>query len=160
MKSIFMSLLIVCFLWACRPERKAGDQNTSVENAENKLHGVWESVIIRTREKIPPKKVVLRITTHNKSKLIWLKMLATGPRGQEVETTIQVNLEEKNGASYIVPIVRKQVEKSLEKKDKKFINYNPKHRKEMVGLEWEYTLADDQLIIRMGMSSITFKRAK
>jgi hypothetical protein len=159
MKYILLAVFTALFSMACRPDRKLPHQESTVDKADNKLHGIWKSVMIRTREKQKPKEVELRITTYNNSKLIWLQMIATGPKGSKVDRTIQVVSEEQGGTMYLVPIISKQLEASNKNKDKKFINYSREHQQEAVGLKWQYMLTDgDQLLIRMETSSITFER--
>ena len=158
---LLLITVVTLFLCSCNPEHKKPHEVSTSADAENKLHGVWESTVIFTKEPNPPKKVTLKVTTYNNSKLIWLQMISESAKGAKNDITIQVESEKRNNGTFLVPVARKQLEKSEEEKDKKFINYNPKHRKEVKGLEWRYDIIEgNRLRIQMGISSITFKRIK
>ena len=152
-------LVIVLFLTACeRADKKLPHEVSNVDKATNKLHGVWESFLIKSREKYPPKKITLKFTTYNDTQLVWMQMIAEGPSGEKFDKTIRVGFEERNGHKYIVPSVKKEIQSS--KNDDRFIRYDPQHIKEVQKLEWKYNLTEGQLTIEMEGSIVMFKRLK
>ncbi|MCM8525953.1 MAG: hypothetical protein NE327_05525 [Lentisphaeraceae bacterium] len=152
MKYILTTLCLIFF--GCRAEKNLPHTKSTVDSAENKLHGVWESYMIRSKEKYPPKKITLKFTAYNDTKLIWMKMIAEGKAGEKFDKTIRVSVSEKRG--YIIPSVRKELEESED--DDRFIRYDPKRIKEVKGLEWKYNLTEDRLTIEMEGSLIVLRR--
>ncbi|MCM8531522.1 MAG: hypothetical protein NE330_10210 [Lentisphaeraceae bacterium] len=147
-------LTIALLFIGCRAEKKLPHQVSTVDSAENKLHGVWESMLIRSKEKYPPRKITLQFTAYNDTKLIWMKMTAEGMNGEKFDKTIRVSVSSKPG--YIIPSVRKELEDS--KDDDRFIRYDPKRIKEVKGLEWKYNLTENRLTIEMEGSIVVLKR--
>ena len=154
----FLLTALLIFFAGCRADKKLPHEVSTVGKAENKLHGVWESMMIRSREKYPPRKITLKFTSYNDTKLIWMQMIAEGKSGEKFDKTIRVALTDRNGKKYIVPSVKKEIENSEEKNDDRFIRYDPKHIKEVQGLEWKYILTEDRLTIEMDGSVIDFRR--
>ena len=152
------ALIIALLFFGCRAEKKMPHEVSHIDKAENKLHGVWESVLIKSREKYPPKKITLKFTSYNETKLVWMQLISEGPNGEKFDKTIQVGFSEKNGHKYIVPTIRKELEKS--ENDDRFIRYDPRRIKEVKGLEWKYILTEDRLTIEMDGSLVVFKRLK
>ena len=152
----FLLIVILVVLAGCRAEKKLPHEISTVDSAENKLHGVWESLMIRSKEKYPPRKITLKFTSYNDTKLIWMQMIAEGKGGEKFDKTIRVSLIERNGKKYILPSVRKEIENS--KDDDRFIRYDPKRVKEVQGLEWKYILTEDRLTIEMEGSVIDLRR--
>ena len=152
MKFILLSLSLILF--GCRAEKNLPHAKSTVESAENKLHGVWESLLIRSKEKFPPKKITLKFTAYNDTKLIWMKMIAEGVSGEKFNKTIRVSVSEKKG--YIIPSVRKELETSQD--DDRVIRYDTKRNKQVQGLEWKYNLTEDRLTIEMEGSLIVLRR--
>ena len=153
-------LLTAIILAGCGKDKmKRPHEVSNVEFAKNKLHGVWESVMIKTRGgKEPPASVRLTFTTYNNTKLIWMKMKAESKSGKSIENTIRIYLEEKNGDHYIVPSVKRELDRLSEKEH--FFKYDPDHIKEVKGLEWKYILGDDKLTIQMDGATMFLRRVK
>ena len=141
------TLLIFLVLFAGCGAKKS----SNYETAYSKLHGRWVSSIIRSKEPEPPKKIVLEITTYNKTKLVYMKMIATGEGGQTFDKTIRISLDKKG---YIIPSIQKELKSS----PKTFIWYNPKHKEAIKGLGWKYIITENELTIEMGLSRIMFRR--
>ena len=152
----FLILAVILIFAGCRAEKKLPHEVSKVNSAENKLHGVWESLLIRSREKYPPRKITLKFTTYNDSKLTYMQMIAEGKAGEKFDKTIRITLEEREGRHYIIPSVRKELEDP--ENDDRFIRYDPKRIKEVKGLEWKYILTENRLTIEMEGSVVDLKR--
>ncbi|MCM8535615.1 MAG: hypothetical protein NE334_06740 [Lentisphaeraceae bacterium] len=136
--------LFILFSLSCKEKEKVKDDRLS-------LHGKWESYIIRSKEKSPPKKIVLNFTAYAKTKLTYMKMTAFGDKGATYTKTIRVSLEKKG---YILPSIKAE----LKRNPKSFIWYNPKHKEQIKGLEWRYIISGNELTIEMGLSKIMLRR--
>lgn len=148
-------LVILLFLFAgCRAEKKLPHEVSTVDSAENKLHGVWESMMIRSKEKYPPRTITLQFTAYNDTKLIWMKMIAVGMNGEKFDKSIRVTVSAKPG--YIIPSLSKELEDP--ENDDRFIRYDPKRIKEVQGLEWKYNLTENRLTIEMDGSIVVLSR--
>lgn len=144
------------FLTACEKEQKEANPDRA------ELHGVWESMVIRTKEPSPPKRVVLEITAYDKTKLTYMKMTAYGESNQTIEKTIRINLDQKG---YIIPSILDEMKDS--KSSDRFIWRNSNsseiqkaYKNEIQGLKWKYYLSGNQLTIEMGTSRMILSKKK
>lgn len=144
MRTILTLLILFCL--SCKDKEKAPDDRLL-------LHGKWESSVIRSKEKSPPKRILLDFTAYDKTKLTYMKMTAFGDKGASYSKTIRVSFDKKG---YILPSIKAE----LKRNPKSFIWYNPKHKDEIKGLEWRYILSGNELTIEMGLSKIMFRRLK
>ena len=152
----YFLIVLTLFFVACEKE----SVETNSDRAE--LHAVWESVVIRTKEENPPKRVVLEITAYDKTKLSYMKMTAYGENSQSIEKTIRISLEQKG---YIIPSILDEMKDS--KSSNRFIWRNSNssaiqkaYKNEIQQLKWKYYLSGNQLTIEMGASRMILSKKK
>ncbi len=156
----YLILILFLFSLSCkRTEKKSLHEESHFKDADNKIHGVWESYLIKSREANPPKKITIKFTTYNNTKLVWMQLISEGANGIKIDKTIRVAFEEKEGKTYLVPALKKEITDTKENDDR-FIRYDPQHLEIVKGLSWLYQLSEDNLNIEMDGSLIMLKRLK
>ena len=148
--------ILLLFVTSCKKEQKKDNPDRA------KLHGIWDSFAIRSKEPSPPIRVVLEITAYDKTKLTYLKMTSYGENNQQIEKTIRISLEERG---YIIPTIVNEM--NDKKTSDRFIWRNAKgksaeiqkaYKAEVQQLKWKYTLNGKELTIEMGPSKVKFSK--